>query len=343
MSDTDMPRWAHGDAVNWHALDSGEVEAVARFVAHGWAQSEHALLIASAGHRHRIEAALAQLGADPELERVQGHYLTCDADETRRRFVVDGVLDPRRFRAVVTDLLARASGDGSHVRVYSELIALLWQGEDAQDARDLELQWRFLLRRHDFSLLCAYPAADFADSGQVDVRRVCDLHTDLAAGNPARSGADEGTSGRPVAVGRYHACSEVYLPVAESVPSARHFVVDVLRAWGMDDLDGDAAIVISELATNALRHAETPFRAVLDRQQDGVRLGVEDAAHDPLARRSPDSYDLSGRGVDIVEALSRRWGWTELPSGKLVWAELVGAAPAAGSETAPEVAASEAG
>ncbi|HET7798918.1 MAG TPA: MEDS domain-containing protein [Humibacillus xanthopallidus] len=323
MSHVGMPRWGPGTGVSWHALDSDEVEAVARFIAHGWAQSEHALVIASPAHRLRIEAATAQLGADPELERAQGRYLAVDADETLRRFVVDGVLDPRRFRAVVTDVLGRASSDGSHVRVFSELIALLWQGDDVQNALDIELQWRFLLRRHDFSLLCAYPTADFAASGLVDVRRVCDLHTDLAVGESTRVGADTGAPGGPVAVGRYHACSQVYLPVAESVPSARHFVVDVLRAWGMDHLDGDAAIVISELATNALRHAETPFRVVLDRQQDGVRLGVEDAARNPLARRSPSSYDLGGRGVDIVEALSRRWGWTELPSGKLVWADLV--------------------
>lgn len=328
MSQAGMPRWGPGEGKSRHALDSDGVEAVARFVAHGWAQSERALVIASTAHRQRIEAAMAQLGADPELARAQGRYVTRDADETMGRFVVDGVLDPKKFRAVMTDLLAEATGPGSHVRVYSELIALLWQR--GESALELELQWRFLLRRHDFSLLCAYPTHDFAHSGLVDVRRVCDLHSDLAVGDSAHGGRHADEPAGPVAVGRYHACSPVYLPMAESVPAARHFVVDVLRAWGMDDLDGDAAIVISELATNALRHAESPFRAVLDRHQDGVRLGVEDAARDPLARRSPpDSHDLGGRGVDIVEALSRRWGWSELPSGKLVWAELVGAEPAA--------------
>jgi anti-sigma regulatory factor (Ser/Thr protein kinase) len=337
MSQAGMPRWGHGEGVSWHALGGDGVEAVARFLAHGLAQSEHALVIASASHRERIEAALAQLGANPEQARAQGRYHACDVDDTRRRFVVDGVLDPRRFRAVVAELLAEAGGDRAHVRVFSELIALVWQRDDLDRALELELQWRFLLRRHDFSLLCAYPTAEFPESGRVDVRRVCDLHTDLAHGDSLLSSARPDLPAGPVAVGRYHACSQVFLPVAESVPSARHFVVDVLRAWGLDDLDGDAAIVISELATNALRHAETPFRAVLDRQQQGVRVGVEDAAPDPLARRSSDSYDLGGRGVDIVEALSRRWGWTELPSGKLVWAELVGAAePAVSGAAVPE-------
>jgi hypothetical protein len=327
MSQAGVPRWEPGEAGSRHALEVDDVEAVARFIAHGWAQSEPALVIANAEHRQRIEVALAQLGADPAVARSQGRYVVRDGDEILHEVVADGGLDPERFRSTVTQLLAEAGSAGSHVRVYSELIGLFWGRDDVESALELELQWRSLLRRHDFSLLCAYPAHGFADSGLVDVRRVCDLHTDLVT-DAGQDGASSDGSAAPAA-GRYHACSPVYLPVSESVPAARHFVVDVLRAWGMDDLGPDAAIVISELATNALRHAESPFRAVLDRQQDGVRLGVEDAARDPLARRSSDSYDLGGRGVDIVEALSRRWGWSELPSGKLVWAELVGAARAA--------------
>ena len=338
MSHAGMPRWGHGHAVSWYALDSEGIEAVARFVAHGWAESDSALIIAPASHRARLEAEIALLGTDPERMRAQGRYVVRDADEALRLFLSDGVLDPQRFRAVVGELLTEASRDGSHVRVFSELIALLWQRDEVTNALELELLWRSLLRERDFSLLCAYPARDFDRSRLVDVRRVCDLHTDLVVASPAGrnvasgsatqlggpdriAGADEPSAA--VVVGRYHACSRVYLPVAESVPDARHFVTDVLRAWGLDALDPDAAIVVSELATNALRHADTPFRAILDRHHDGVRIGVEDAAHDPLARRSPpDSYALGGRGVDIVEALSRRWGSTELPSGKLVWAEL---------------------
>ena len=339
MSHAGMPRWGDGHAVSWYALDSEGVEAVARFVAHGWSQSECALVIASAHHRELIDAAMAELGADPSLMKAQGRYVARDVDTTLPRFVDDDVLYPERFRAVVGELLAETGRDGAHVRVFSELIALLRYRKEITKALELEAQWRVLLRQGDFSLLCAYPAHDFDRSHLVDVRRVCDLHSELVAPGPpasdiSRSVAAErlragfatpvaNRSEEPVAVGRYHACSQVYLPVAESVPAARHFVVDVLHAWGLGMLDADAAIVTSELATNAVRHADSPFRATLDRQHDGVRIGVEDAAHHPLSRRSPDSYDLGGRGVDIVEALSRRWGSTELPSGKLVWAELV--------------------
>jgi hypothetical protein len=352
MSHTGMPPWGHGHAVSWYELDSDGIEAVARFVAHGWAQSESALVIAGAAHAEQIDDALAELGASPEAMRAQGRYVALGVEEVLHRFFHDDVLDAEQFRAVVASLLAEASSAGSHVRVYSELIALLSQQDHLSAALELELQWRSLLREHDFSLLCAYPARDVDDSRFVDVRRVCDLHTDLVVAGTQAAAASAATheptpgadgphaadapedSDAPVAVGRYHACSRVYLPVSASVPAARHFVVDVLRAWGLGDLDADAAIIVSELATNAVRHADSPFRVVLDRQLDGVRIGVEDAGRDALARRSPDSYDLGGRGVDIVEALSRRWGSTDLPSGKLVWAELVETVGAAASSEA---------
>ena len=82
---------------------------------------------------------------------------------------------------------------------------------------------------------------------------------------------------------------------------------------------------MSELATNALKHADSPFRVTLDRRPGGVRVGVEDADGDTSARRSRSADGIGGRGVEIIEALARRWGSTELPSGKLVWAELVAA------------------
>jgi anti-sigma regulatory factor (Ser/Thr protein kinase) len=345
MSQDGRPMRGSGHAVRRYSLDSEGIEAVARFIAHGWSESDSALIIASAHHRERIDAAMSDLGVDPELMAAQGRYVTRDADATLRRFVDRGVLQPQRFRAVVQELLTTAGRDGAHVRVFSELMALLRHRDEVTTALELEFQWRALLREGRFSLLCAYPAHG-RDSGAIDVRRVCDLHTELltAASSPGkpsrRVGGDSAVSdiaggalAGSVAIGRYHACSRVFLPVAESVPAARHFVVNVLHAWGLGALDVDAAIVASELATNAVTHADSPFRATLDRQHDGVRIGVEDAGHDSLARRSPDTWDLGGRGVVIVEALSQRWGSTELPSGKLVWAELVAhvdAASAAG-------------
>lgn len=301
--------------MSFYTLDSEGFSAVARFVADGWAHDECVVVVATAPHRAAVEALLVGLGHDPVARAATGRYLTLDAEETLAELVVDGHLDADLFLRRVSEVVTEASSAGRPIRAFGEMVALLWQRGQIEVAIDLELLWNQLLREHDFSLLCAYPTGVFEHAELVDVRRVCDLHTDLLP-----VGGPSSTDGARISVG--HACSRVYLPTPESVPAARHFVVDVLRAWGHDTLTADAALIVSELATNALTHAASPFRAVVDRRRGGLRIGVEDTTLVPLERREAAADDVSGRGVDIVAALSERWGYSPVPGGKVVWAEL---------------------
>ena len=84
----------------------------------------------------------------------------------------------------------------------------------------------------------------------------------------------------------------------------------------------DGELIVSELATNAVIHGRSPFRASIERSADAVRIAVEDVGQGlPQSRIAP--YDaLDGRGVAIVEALSQRWGCDLLDDGKVFWAEL---------------------
>jgi anti-sigma regulatory factor (Ser/Thr protein kinase) len=80
--------------------------------------------------------------------------------------------------------------------------------------------------------------------------------------------------------------------------------------------------VVSELATNAMRHADSPFRISLHRTHDAIRIAIEDVAETTPAPRVAASDDAGGRGVAIVERLAHRWGWDRASAGKVVWAEL---------------------
>ena len=87
-----------------------------------------------------------------------------------------------------------------------------------------------------------------------------------------------------------------------------------------DELKERAALVLSELATNALLHAGAPFVLTVRYDEKSVRIEVEDAsAQMPLM--APGST-LSGRGLYIVAALSDAWGAERRGEGKVVWAEL---------------------
>lgn len=114
--------------------------------------------------------------------------------------------------------------------------------------------------------------------------------------------------------------------VFRAVPSAPHearaFVRAVLDAWGESSLEGEAEIVASELASNAVRHARTPFRVCVTRRGAVIRIAVRDASFDPPEHQTGDHSVAGGRGVRLVAALSRAWGTDEEVDGKTVWAEL---------------------
>ncbi len=105
----------------------------------------------------------------------------------------------------------------------------------------------------------------------------------------------------------------------ESPRAARAFVAGWLRKWDYDCLVEPAALVMSELATNTVRHAGEPFTVGIEDLGHGVRLSVQDPVPTPPAPRTPSESDVSGRGMGIVEALTDSWGTQQIPDGKVVW------------------------
>ena len=104
---------------------------------------------------------------------------------------------------------------------------------------------------------------------------------------------------------------------------ARHFVAQTLRSWGCGPLVDDAAIITSELATNAMVHAQTDFTVTVSRQAGLVEIAVRDASSVPPKRRKVQPFESSGRGLRLVEALSSNWGAEFWADGKVVWAQLL--------------------
>lgn len=118
----------------------------------------------------------------------------------------------------------------------------------------------------------------------------------------------------------------------EGFARARAFTRDTLRCWSLDHRSDDAALVITELAANAVAHgvpravtgdAEVWLGLVLDPAH--LLLTVSDPGEDPPECTTADTSGLleHGRGLCIVDALAEEWGWTlRPPAGKTVWAKL---------------------
>ncbi|HJD81827.1 ATP-binding protein [Kitasatospora aureofaciens] len=99
----------------------------------------------------------------------------------------------------------------------------------------------------------------------------------------------------------------------------RRFLRDLLHAMGLDP--DSACLILSELVTNALVHGEGRPGVTLELVCGELHITVSDAAGNPLQRPVRDDSRASGRGLDIVEALSDEWGVELIGSyGKAVWA-----------------------
>lgn len=103
---------------------------------------------------------------------------------------------------------------------------------------------------------------------------------------------------------------------------ARKLVESQLSAWGVEFVRDDLQLIASELVTNALTHTDGPVTISLIAAPDHVRIEVADAGSATPTVRSPSDDDDHGRGMAIVEMLSRAWGTIATETGKTVWAEV---------------------
>ncbi|MBQ0888950.1 ATP-binding protein [Streptomyces sp. RM72] len=122
-------------------------------------------------------------------------------------------------------------------------------------------------------------------------------------------------------------CAEWVFPAApDAVRTARSLVRRTLDDWRLDSVGDIAALLVSELVTNALRHATGPIGVRVVRDPAGVAgvllVEVSDPLPDPPRERAARPDDEDGRGLQLVATAARRWGTRPGEAGKTVWFEL---------------------
>nr|WP_316756747.1 sodium/proline symporter PutP [Streptomyces sp. NEAU-HV9] len=105
-----------------------------------------------------------------------------------------------------------------------------------------------------------------------------------------------------------------------TVANARALAVQQLTEWGIPDLTFTTELIVSELVTNAIRHARGPvcLRLIRDRS---LICEVSDASSTSPRLRHARTTDEGGRGLLIVAQLARRWGTRYTATGKIIWTE----------------------
>jgi CheY-like chemotaxis protein/anti-sigma regulatory factor (Ser/Thr protein kinase) len=129
---------------------------------------------------------------------------------------------------------------------------------------------------------------------------------------------------------KHFACSPL------SASAARTFVVDAAEELGLDPDLETLRLLVSELATNAIKHARTSFDVCVEGTTGGLRVEVCDRSLVAPAPTAPS--DRGGFGLGIVDTMAERWGIVPTSDGKAIWFELPDRVPTTPAQDRPSTA-----
>ena len=164
--------------VQFYEGDEFLLNSLGGFVGAGLCGDDACIVVATEAHREGLDVRLRELGLDVVAARASGQYISLDAGETLSKFMIDGSPEPGRFAEVIGQLIARAAHGRSRVRVFGEMVALLWAEGNRGAALQLEELWNRLGETSLFSLFCAYPMNGFCGEAMAEpLSHVCTTHS----------------------------------------------------------------------------------------------------------------------------------------------------------------------
>lgn len=156
LAPRDPYRTLDGHSVVLYASDEARLlDYVMLFLCENFAAEHPVLIVATPAHRDAILDALRGAGANPEAAIANGQLVCLDAVATLEGILDEGRVDWRAFERNVSERVRNLRMRGP-LRVYGEMVGILWALGRHELALELESHWNRLRRRVDVDLLCAY-------------------------------------------------------------------------------------------------------------------------------------------------------------------------------------------
>jgi len=169
-------------AVRFYYDSVGLCQIVADFVAEGLNAGQPAVIVATPAHASRIESFLRARGFDIAALKRSGDFFVRDAAAMLTSLMVDGAPSQARFERLVGPMIELARGESDRlVRVYGEMVDVLWKAGSTAAATALESLWNVLASSHAFVLLCAYALDGIAHTTHLS--EICGQHTHVVNAN----------------------------------------------------------------------------------------------------------------------------------------------------------------
>jgi hypothetical protein len=269
--------------------------------------------------------------------------------EDRVVTVVVGTIDPKQGTVQLANaghpspLIVRADGKATFASTQSSLLIAAGLGGPDRPADELDL--------HPGDTLVMYSDGLIERRSElitVGMQRLADAATAVALGGwPERAAAElatrmgdderaddvvvlalryvgspaEGRESPAVGTGHDGMTTLRLEPVVESTPMARHWVTEHLHDVPIE-VSECAALLTSELVTNAVLHAATPFTVTLHLMTDRIRVDVADGSPVVPSIKDYATDAATGRGLTLFNTLASDWGVQPVVGGKIVWFEL---------------------
>ena len=149
-----------GHIVYPYTDESQLVDAVSLFASAGLRKGEAVLLVMTESHCDPILKRLKTDGFDVEALTKSGQLVCEEAGELLASFMFDGNVDEHLFKSKISGMIDRAKAAGGErpVRVFGEMVSLIWQSRQ-RDTERLEELWNEVIQEHSVPLLCAYALA----------------------------------------------------------------------------------------------------------------------------------------------------------------------------------------
>ncbi len=158
------------------------LDALSGFVMGGVKAGDCVIIIATAGHLKALNDRLTGFGIRVDQLIEEDRYIVLEAEEVLSKFMVDGWPDIRLFMQTITSLLDRGTSQKRRIRVFGEMVAILWaQGLNGATVH-LEYLWNKFCEQHSFCLFCAYPKTGFTQNINDSIMNICGCHSKMIAG-----------------------------------------------------------------------------------------------------------------------------------------------------------------
>jgi len=164
--------------VQFYSNETCLCSTIATFLGEGFVKGQPAIVIATEAHTTAILEALVERFIDAPSARRAGDLVLLDAKSTLAALTVGGNPDETLLDRQVGDLIRQVLGGRTRtsVRVYGEMVDLLWKEGRADAAIRLEVLWNRLAERYAFSLLCGYSVGNFYKQ-TTQFQDICAQHT----------------------------------------------------------------------------------------------------------------------------------------------------------------------